>query len=93
MPKELFNELSLKKQFDHAIEVMPGVAPPTKAPFWMSHEELEKLKIQLKELFAKGYIKFNKTPYGAPVFFVHKKDMMLTMCVDYRGFNKMTVKN
>jgi hypothetical protein len=72
---------------------MPGVAPPTKAPYRMSHEELKELKVQLEELFTKGYIKFNKSPYGAPILFVHKKDGMLRMCVDYKAFNKVTVKN
>jgi hypothetical protein len=72
---------------------MPGVAPPTKAPYRMSHEELKKLKVQLEELFIKGYIKPSKSPYGAPVLFVHKKDGTLRMCVDYRALNKATMKN
>jgi hypothetical protein len=59
----------------------------------MSHEELKELKVQLEELFAKGYIKLSKSPYGALVLFVHKKDGMLRMCVDYRALNKATVKN
>jgi hypothetical protein len=49
--------------------------------------------VQLEELLAKGYIKPNKSPYGALVLFVHKKDGMLTMCVDYTTFNKVTMKN
>ncbi len=59
----------------------------------MSHEELKELKVQLEELLAKGYIKPSKSPYGAPVLFVHKKDGTLRMCVDYRTFNKATMKN
>jgi hypothetical protein len=59
----------------------------------MSHEELKKLKVQLEELLAKRYIKPSKSPYGAPVLFVHKKDGTLRMCVDYRALNKATVKN
>ncbi len=59
----------------------------------MSHEELKELKVQLEELLVKGYIKPNKSPYGAPVLFVHKKDGTLRMCVDYRAFNKATMKN
>jgi len=72
---------------------MVGVAPPTKAPYQMSHEDSKELKVQLKEFLAKGYIKPNKSPYGAPVVFVHKKDRMLRMCVDYRALNKVTMKN
>jgi hypothetical protein len=72
---------------------MPGIAPPAKAPYRMSHEELKELKVQLEELLAKGYIKPSKSPYGALVLFVHKKDGTLSMCVDYRALNKATVKN
>jgi hypothetical protein len=93
MREELSDELPSRKQVDHAIEVILGVAPPAKAPYRMSHEELKELKVQLEELLAKGYIKPSKSPYGAPVFFVHKKDGMLKMCVDYRALNKVTVNN
>jgi hypothetical protein len=93
MPKELPDELPLRRQVDHKIEVIPRVAPSAKAPYRMSHEELKDLKVQLEELLAKGYIKPNKSPYGTPVFFVHKKDRTLKMCVDYRAFNKVMVKN
>jgi hypothetical protein len=86
-------DLPPRKRVDHAIAVMLGVEPPTNAPYWMSHEELKELKVQLKELLAKGYIKPSKSPYGAPVLFVHKKDGTLRMCVDYRALNKATVKN
>jgi hypothetical protein len=93
MLKELLEDLPLRRRVDHVIEVMPGVAPPAKAPYRMSHEELKELKVQLEELLAKGYIKPSKSPYGAPVLFVHKKDGTLRMCVDYRALNKATVKN
>jgi hypothetical protein len=59
----------------------------------MSHEELKELKAQLEELIAKGYIKPSKSPNGAPVLFVHKKDGMLRMCANYRALNKAMVKN
>jgi len=93
MPAELHEDLPLRRRIDHVIEVMSGVAPPAKAPYQMSHEELRELKVQLKKLLTKGYIKPNKSPYGAPILFIHKKDGMLRMYVDYRAFNKVTVKN
>ncbi len=93
MPEELLEDLPPRRQVDHAIEMVSGVAPPAKAPYRMSHEELKEFNVQLEELLAKGYIKPSKSPYGAPIFFVHKKDGTLRMCVDYRTLNKATMKN
>jgi hypothetical protein len=72
---------------------MLEVAPTTKAPYQMSHEKLKELKVQLEELLAKGYIKLNKSSYGAFVLFIHEKDGTLRMCVNYKAFNKVTMKN
>jgi hypothetical protein len=68
MPEELHVDLPSRKRVDHAIEVNPGVAPPAKAPYRMSHEELKELKVQLEKLLAKAYIKPSKSPYGRPSF-------------------------
>jgi hypothetical protein len=73
MPEKLPEKLSPRRRVDHAIKVMPGVAPPAKAPYRMSHEELKELKVQLEELLAKGYIKPSKSPYGAPVLFFTRR--------------------
>ncbi len=45
MPEELLENLPPRRRVDYAIEVVLGVAPPAKAPYRMSHEELKELKV------------------------------------------------
>ncbi|KAL5575284.1 hypothetical protein UlMin_016983 [Ulmus minor] len=75
------------------IEVLPGTAPISRAPYRMAPAELKELQIQLQELLDKGFIRPSHSPWGAPVLFVKKKDGTLRMCIDYRGLNKVTIKN
>jgi hypothetical protein len=59
----------------------------------MSREELAELKIQLKGLLDKGFIRPSSSPWGCPALFVSKKDKGLRLCVDYRPLNAVTIKN
>ncbi|KAD6795610.1 hypothetical protein E3N88_06506 [Mikania micrantha] len=54
---------------------------------------MQELMKQLQELLEKGLIRPSSSPWGAPVLFVKKKDGSMRMCIDYRGLNKVTVKN
>lgn len=75
------------------IELEPGTAPLSKAPYRMAPAEMAELKKQLEELLEKGFIRPSSSPWGAPVLFVKKKDGTLRLCIDYRGLNRVTVKN
>ena len=59
----------------------------------MASIELQELKVQIQELLGKGFIRPSISPYGAPVLFVKKKDKTLRLCIDYRQFNRVTIKN
>jgi hypothetical protein len=82
-----------ERAIEFKIELQPGTAPISKAPYKMSREELAELKIHLKDLLDKGFIHSSSSPWGCPALFVSKKDKSLHLCVDYRPLNAVTIKN
>ena len=92
-PAELPYGLPPQREIDHKIELVPGSTPPSRPTFRMSAAELDELKRQLEELTKAGFIQPSKSPFGAPILFVKKKDGTMRMCVDYRALNEITVKN
>ena len=81
------------KQGDHAIELIEGTEPPFGPLYNLSQTELKALREYLDDAVAKGTVRHSTSPAGAPILFVPKKDGGLRLCVDYRGLNKVTIKN
>ncbi|KAA0063211.1 hypothetical protein E6C27_scaffold205G00190 [Cucumis melo var. makuwa] len=81
------------REIEFTIELLPGTAPISQAPYRMAPSELKELKMQLQELVDKGYIRPSVSSWGAPVLFVKKKDGTLRLCIDYRQLNKVTIRN
>jgi hypothetical protein len=82
-----------KRAVDHEIELEPGAKPPFLPIYHLSPRELEEVKEQLTMLIEAGFIQPSKSPFGAPIIFVPKKNGKLRMCVDFRALNALTVKN
>ncbi|GJS67430.1 putative reverse transcriptase domain-containing protein [Tanacetum coccineum] len=78
------SRLPLIQEIEFRIELIPGATSVAKSPYRSG---------QLRELQDKGFIRLSSSPWGAPVFFVKKKDGSFRMCIDYRELNKLTVKN
>ena len=76
-----------------AIELQEGKEPPFGPLYPLSQKELEALYQYVEENLEKGFIRPSKSPAGALILFVLKKDGSLCLCVDYRGLNSVTVKN
>lgn len=68
-PEEL-NSLPPKWSVEHAIDLVLGAEPVSKAPYQQSIPELTELKIQLTQLLKEGKIRPSVSSWGAPVLFV-----------------------
>jgi hypothetical protein len=82
-----------ERTIEFKIELQPGTAHISKAPYKMSPVELKELKIQLQGFLDKGYICPSISPWGYSALFAEKKDKELRLCVDYRPLNAVTIKN
>ena len=91
-PEEL-PRLPPYRDVDFTIELHPGTPPISMTPHKIAPIELQELTVQLQELLDKGFIRWNTSPWGAPVLFSKKKDKTPRLCVDYWQFNKATIKN
>src|SRR5258705_13291011 len=91
--KEAFDKLPPQKAWDHAIDLTPGTELPHSWTFPLSPAEQKELDNFLRENIANGHIHPSKSPMGAPVFFIKKKDGSLCLVQDYQKLNEITVKN
>lgn len=91
--KSSAEQLPEHSTYDHTIPLEPGTKPPYGPIYSLSATELKALDEYLKENLAKGFIRPSSSPAGSPILFVKKSDGSLRLCVDYRGLNKITVKN
>uniref|UniRef100_A0A1U7Y735 Uncharacterized protein LOC104241801 n=1 Tax=Nicotiana sylvestris TaxID=4096 RepID=A0A1U7Y735_NICSY len=61
-------------EIDFGIDLLPCTKPISIPPYRMAPAELKELKVQLKDLLDKGFIRPSVSPWGALVLFVRKKD-------------------
>jgi hypothetical protein len=66
-----------ERDIEFNIELQPGTTPVAMSSYKMTREELAELKIQLKDLLEKGYIRPSSSPWGCSALFVKKKDEAL----------------
>nr|XP_043638048.1 uncharacterized protein LOC122609051 [Erigeron canadensis] len=81
------------RQIDFKIDLVSGATPIAKSLYRLVPTEMREMMDQLQELLDKGSIHPSSSPWGAPIWFVKKKDGSLRMCIDYRELNKVTIKN
>ena len=81
-----------RRDIDFSIELAPREVLVSRTTYRMSTPKLVELKLQLKEMWDKGYIRPSVSPWGAPTLFVKKKDGTLRLCIDYLKHSFTTFK-
>jgi hypothetical protein len=88
-----FDSLPERRKWDHAIELECEPSPRFHKVHPMTLTEQTEMDTFLEEALASGHIRQSKSPLGAPVFFIKKKDGKLHFIQDYRALNAITRKN
>ncbi|GKF92392.1 hypothetical protein Tco_0279111, partial [Tanacetum coccineum] len=70
------------RQVEFRIDLVPGAAPVTRAPYRLAPSKMKELSEKLQELSDKGFIRPSSSPWGALVLFVKKKDGSFRMGID-----------
>jgi len=91
--KEDFDVLPEHRQWNHAIELIPGSEPKSSKVYPLSPVKQKELDSFLEENLRTRRIRLSKSSMAAPVFFIKKKDGSLWLVQDYRALNSMMVKN
>mgnify|MGYP000420915753 CR=1 FL=1 len=88
--KDVFEKKNVDRLPEHGpynclIDLQDDVSPPFGPIYGLSEPELQALRTYLDENLEKGFIQPSKSPAGAPILFVKKKDGSLRLYIDYRG--------
>ena len=87
------DKLPPHRDYDIAIELIPGGQLYFGPIYSLTVPELKALKEYIKENLKKHFIRKSRSPAGAPILFVKKKDGTLRLCIDYRRLNAITLRN
>jgi hypothetical protein len=88
-----FDSLPERRKWDHTIELEREPSPGFRKVYPMTLTEQTEMDAFLEEALATGCIRQSKSPLGAPVFFIKKKDGKLRFVQDYWVLNTITRKN
>ncbi len=92
-PKLVVGLLEHTEINDHAIKFVDDWQRPYGLIYSLRPVKLEILKAYIKNNLANDFIRPSKSSSGASILFNKKSDKSLRLCIDYQGFNNLTIKN
>jgi hypothetical protein len=78
---------------EHRIELKDGKMPSFGPIYAFAEKEQQELRKYLEINLQRNLIRYFRSPAGAFIFFVPKKNGKLRLCVNYKGLNQITKKN
>ena len=78
---------------NYAIELVDDWQPSYGPIYSLGFVKLEILKACIENNLANGFIRPSKSPVRVLILFDKKPDGSLRLCVDYRSFNNLIIKN
>jgi hypothetical protein len=91
--KKRADTLAPHRPYDLKINLEDGASPPLGPMYSLSSSETQALREFIDEHLSIGFIRQSRSPHGAPVLFVRKKDGSLQLCIDFRGLNRISKKD
>src|SRR5713226_6454585 len=81
---------------DHEIELelnKDRAKLPNPTLYHIGQKEIKALNSYIDQNLARGWIRPSKSPVGAGILMVPKKDGSIRICVDYRAINQISKKD
>ena len=82
-----------RRNHDHKIVLKEVSNPVNQRPYRYAVQQKNEIDKMIQDLLQAGTVQPSSSPYASPVVLVKKKDNTWRLCVDYRKFNEMTVKD
>ena len=87
------NELLSHRKIDHNINLQFEIIFLTKKTYELSREQVLIIKTYIDDMRQKEFIRHNFSFYVASILIVKKLNENLRICVNYRVFNNVIIKN
>ena len=87
------NKLSSHKKINHNIDLQLKTIFSIKKAYELFREQALIIETYIENMRQKNFIKYNSSSYVVSILIIKKLNEDLRICVNYRTFNNVTIKN